>query len=64
MVTDALVYELSRVAYYAEIAAYVALAVLAVICLVAGVIIIIQDDPEYIGRVPYPRRVDSDDQDS
>ena len=64
MIAEQLTYELSRLAYYCEIGAYVALAVIAVTCLVAGVIIIIQDDPEYIGRVPYPRRVDSDDLDS
>ncbi len=64
MMGEALAYDLSRVAYYCEIGAYVALGLVAVICLVVGVIIIIQDDPEYIGYVPLPRRVDSDDEDS
>ena len=62
MPTDALAYEVSRLAYYCEIGAYVALALIGVICLVAGVIIILQDDPEYIGYVPYPREVDNDDE--
>ena len=61
MLGEQLTYVLNDLAYYSVIAAYVALAVIGVICLVAGVIIIMQDDADTVGWVPYPRRVDSDD---
>lgn len=61
---EALAYELSRVAYLLGIGVGVALLMAGVIFLLVGLNLIIKDDPEYIGRVPYPRRVDRDDEDS
>ena len=62
MLGEQLTYVLNDLAYYSVIAAYVALAVIGVTCLVAGVIIILQDDADTVGWVPHPRRVDSDDE--
>jgi hypothetical protein len=64
MLSEQLAYELDRLAYYLGIGAIAAGLVIVVICLIIGVRIMLEDDPEYIGYVPLPRRVDSEDQDS
>ncbi len=64
MLSDTLANQLSEVAYILGIGVAIMLILLGVICLVMGVIILTQDDPEYLGYVPLPRRVDSDDEDS
>ena len=61
MLGEQLAYTLNDLAYMASIGAAIGFIVGAVICLVVGVIIIMQDDPDTVGWVPYPRRVDSDD---
>ena len=61
MLGEQLAYTLNDLAYMASIGAAIGFIVGAVICLVVGVIIIMQDDPDTVGWVPYPRRVDNDD---
>ena len=64
MLAEQLTYELSRLAYIASIGVAIGFIIGGVICLVVGVIIIMQDDSDTVGWVPYPRRVDRDDLDS
>ncbi len=61
MVIDQLTYELSRVAYILSIGAAILLITLGLMALVAGVIIMLDDDPADVGSVPFPRSVDGDE---
>ena len=62
MLTDAITYELSRLAYLAGIGMVLALVLIGVLAFIVGVRIMLEADPEYIGYVPYPRGVDKDDE--
>ena len=64
MIGEQLTYVLNDLAYIASIGVAIGFIIGGVICLVAGVIIILQDDPNTVGWVPYPRGVDNDDDDS
>ncbi len=62
MIGEQLTYTLNELAYYASIGICLAVMLAGVICLIVGIKIMLEDDPDTIGQVPFPRRVDNDDE--
>ncbi len=62
MIGEQLTYTLNQLAYLAGIGMGIALVLIGVLALIVGIRIMLEDEPEYIGYVPYPRGVDNDDE--